>query len=55
MLCLKLTAPNLFLCRNEQVKHDNYRVGERYKVFVVEVADSIKGVHLVVSRSHPVW
>lgn len=38
---------------NEQVKHDNYRVGERYKVFVVEVADSIKGVHLVVSRSHP--
>lgn len=41
------------LMPNEQVRSDNYRVGERYKVFVVEVANSVKGVHLVVSRSHP--
>lgn len=41
------------LMPNEQVKNDNYRPGEKYKVFVVEVANSVKGVHLVVSRSHP--
>jgi N utilization substance protein A len=38
---------------NEQVKNDNYKPGSKYKVFVVEVANSVKGVHLVVSRSHP--
>ena len=50
---LEIDGAKSVLMPNEQVKHDNYRVGERYKVFVVEVADSIKGVHLVVSRSHP--
>ena len=50
---LEIDGAESVLMPNEQVKHDNYRVGERYKVFVVEVADSIKGVHLVVSRSHP--
>ena len=50
---LEIEGAESVLMPNEQVKHDNYRVGERYKVFVVEVADSIKGVHLVVSRSHP--
>ena len=47
---LEIDGAESVLMPNE---HDNYRVGERYKVFVVEVADSIKGVHLVVSRSHP--
>ena len=50
---LEIDGAESVLMPNEQAKHDNYRVGERYKVFVVEVADSIKGVHLVVSRSHP--
>lgn len=50
---LEIEGAESVLMPNEQVKHDNYKVGERYKVFVVEVADSIKGVHLVVSRSHP--
>ena len=50
---LEIDGAESVLMPNEQVKHDNYRVGERYKVFVVEVADSIKGVHVVVSRSHP--
>ncbi len=50
---LEIDGAESVLMPNEQVKHDNYKVGERYKVFVVEVADSIKGVHLVVSRSHP--
>ncbi len=50
---LEIEDAESVLMPNEQVKNDNYKVGERYKVFVVEVADSVKGVHLVVSRSHP--
>ena len=50
---LEIDGTESVLMPNEQVKNDNYRVGERYKVFVVEVADSVKGVHLIVSRSHP--
>ena len=50
---LEIEETESVLMPSEQVKTDNYRVGERYKVFVVEVADSVKGVHLVVSRSHP--
>lgn len=50
---LEIENAESVLMPNEQVRQDNYKVGERYKVFVVEVADSVKGVHLVVSRSHP--
>ncbi len=50
---LEIEDTESVLMPNEQVRNDNYKVGERYKVFVVEVADSVKGVHLVVSRSHP--
>lgn len=50
---LEVDGTESVLMPNEQVKNDYYKVGERYKVFVVEVADSVKGVHLVVSRSHP--
>ena len=50
---LEIEDAESVLMPNEQVRQDNYKVGERYKVFVVEVADSVKGVHLVVSRSHP--
>lgn len=50
---LEIENTESVLMPSEQVKQDNYKVGEIYKVFVVEVADSVKGVHLVVSRSHP--
>ena len=50
---LEIENTESVLMPNEQVRQDNYKVGERYKVFVGEVADSAKGVHLVVSRSHP--
>lgn len=50
---LEIEDTESVLMPNEQVRADRYKVGERYKVFVVEVADSVKGVHLVVSRSHP--
>ena len=50
---LEIENTESVLMPNEQVRNDNYKVGEHYKVFVVEVADSVKGVHLIVSRSHP--
>lgn len=50
---LEIEDTESVLMPSEQVRGDNYKVGERYKVYVVEVADSVKGVHLVVSRSHP--
>lgn len=50
---LEIDDTESVLMPNEQIKNDNYKPGERYKVYVVEVADSVKGVHLVVSRSHP--
>ncbi len=50
---LEIENAESVLMPNEQVRADNYAVGERYKVFIVEVANSVKGVHLVVSRSHP--
>ncbi len=50
---LEVDGTESVLMPNEQVRADNYKVGERYKVYVVEVADSVKGVHLVTSRSHP--
>lgn len=50
---LELENTESVLMPNEQVRADRYKVGERYKVFVIEVANSVRGVHLVVSRSHP--
>lgn len=52
-IMLEMGDTESVLMPNEQVRNDNYRVGAKYKVFVVEVANSVKGVHLVVSRSHP--
>ncbi len=50
---LELGDTESVLIPSEQVRNDNYKVGARYKVYVIEVANSTRGVHLVVSRSHP--
>ena len=50
---LEIDGTESVLMPNEQVRADRYKGGERYKVFVIEVANSVRGVHLVVSRSHP--
>ena len=52
-IMLEIGDTESVLMPNEQVKNDNYKPGAKYKVFVVEVANSVRGVHLVVSRSHP--
>ena len=50
---LEIGDTESILMPNEQVKNDNYKAGEKYKVFVVDVANTAKGLNLVVSRSHP--
>jgi len=37
----------------EQVRNERYRVGQRLKVCLLEVAQTSKGPRIVVSRSHP--
>jgi N utilization substance protein A len=37
----------------EQVRNERYRVGQRLKVYLLEVAQTNKGPRVVVSRSHP--
>lgn len=50
---LEIDGVESVLMPNEQTKVDRYEIGERYKVFVIEVTESNRGIHLVVSRSHP--
>ncbi len=38
---------------NEQSPAEHYRIGQRLRVYLVEVAQSPKGPALIVSRSHP--
>jgi len=38
---------------SEQMPTDHYRVGERIKLFIVEVKKTTKTPHVLVSRSHP--
>jgi N utilization substance protein A len=38
---------------NEQMPNERYRIGQRLKVFMVEVAKTIKGPKVIISRSHP--
>ena len=38
---------------NEQMSNERYRIGQRLKVYLVEVAKTAKGPRVIVSRSHP--
>jgi len=38
---------------SEQARNERYRVGQRLKVYILEVARGSKGPRVVVSRSHP--
>jgi len=37
----------------EQVRNERYRIGQRLKVYLLEVVPTSKGPQLIVSRSHP--
>jgi transcription termination/antitermination protein NusA len=38
---------------NEQMPNERYRVGQRLKVYMVEVAKTPRGPRVIISRSHP--
>ena len=52
-ILIDLGRTEAVLPANEQVPGERYRVGQRLKVNVVEVAKTPKGPRVVVSRSHP--
>jgi len=50
---INLGTADAIMPENEQVKTENYRPNERIKVLVLEVKDTQRGPHIVVSRTHP--
>jgi N utilization substance protein A len=50
---IELGRAQAVLPSNEQIPGERYRIGQRLKVFMVEVAKTAKGPKVVVSRSHP--
>ena len=50
---INLGKTDALLSENEQVKSESFRIGERVKVYVVEVRNSPKGAKILVSRTHP--
>jgi transcription termination/antitermination protein NusA len=52
-ILIELGRAQAVLPANEQIPGERYRIGQRLKVFLVEVAKTVKGPRVVVSRSHP--
>jgi N utilization substance protein A len=52
-LFIDLGRAEAILPAAEQVRTERYRVGQRLKLYLLEVARTIKGPQLIVSRSHP--
>lgn len=52
-LIINLGRADAILSENETVKGENYRIGDRIKVYVVEVKDEKRGPRILVSRTHP--
>lgn len=48
-----LGKTNGLLLPNEQMETDNYRLGQRFRFFVVKVDDTSRGPAVLLSRSHP--
>lgn len=52
-ISLNLGRTEAIMPRNQQVTRERYRVGQRIRVYVVEVRRSSRGPQIVVSRTHP--
>jgi len=52
-ILVELGRTEAILPVTEQVRNERYRVGQRLKVYLVEVIQTNKGPRVVVSRSHP--
>ncbi len=50
---INLGKADALLTENEQVKNEIYTIGERIKLYVVEVKETPKGAKILVSRTHP--
>ena len=52
-ISINLGRSDATLTEAEQVKTEKYRVGDRIKVFLLEVKDTNRGPRILVSRTHP--
>ena len=52
-VALDLGRTEAVLPATEQVRGERYRIGQRLKVYLVEIAKTAKGPRVIVSRSHP--
>jgi N utilization substance protein A len=50
---IELGRAQAVLPSNEQMPNERYRIGQRLRVLMIEVAKTIKGPKVIVSRSHP--
>jgi N utilization substance protein A len=50
---IDLGRTEAMLPASEQVRNERYRIGQRLKVYLLEVVRTAKGPQVVVSRSHP--
>lgn len=50
---IELGRTEAMLPASEQVRNERYRIGQRLKVYLLEVVRTAKGPQVVVSRSHP--
>lgn len=53
LVILDLGDAEAVLPGNEQIPKEDYRPGEHFKVYVVEVANAPRGPHILVSRNRP--
>lgn len=52
-IIVKLNKSELVLPPSEQLPNDNYRVGDRLRLYLADIRETPRGHHIVVSRSHP--
>ena len=52
-IIVDLGRTEAILPASEQVRNERYRIGQRLKAYLLEVARTIKGPRVVLSRSHP--
>lgn len=52
-VALDLGRTEAALPASEQVRGERYRIGQRLKVYLLEIAKTTKGPKVIVSRSHP--
>ncbi len=52
-ILIDLGRAQAVLPSNEQMPNERYRIGQRLRVLMIEVAKTIKGPKVIVSRSHP--